>query len=123
MQANGGTDRIESGHAVAAADPAAAAGQRVYSSWRSDRIDRGRDGRWSCIVSVTYGTVEMIGDRPMVRHGATYEDWSDRWHTTEAEARAAQADVILEMAAGLLEQAARLRAEKGPPGGVVPASR
>lgn len=110
MQADGGTDGTESGHAVAAADPAAAAGQRVYSSWLDGRIDRVYGGRWEAGIGVTFGTVELIGDRPMVRHGATYEDWSDRWHTTEAEARAAEADVILEMAAGLLEQAARLRA-------------
>lgn len=85
------------------------AGQKVYSSWRSDRIDLDRDGRWSCVIGVTFGTIEMIGDRPLVRHGATYEDLSERWYSTDAAARAAQADVLCEMAAGLLEQAARLR--------------
>lgn len=85
------------------------AGQKVYSSWRSDRIDLDRDGRWSCVIGVTYGTVEMIGYRPLVRHGATYEDLSERWYTTAEAARAAQADTLCEMAAGLLEQAARLR--------------
>lgn len=101
-----------------------AAGTRVYSSWRSDRIDVDRDGRWSCVIGVTYGTVELIGDRPLVRHGATYEDLGERWYTSEEAARAAQADTLCEMAAGLLDQAKRLReAQKSPPGGDVPASR
>lgn len=106
MQTDHGTDGIGTAD-CASSHPAA--GTKVYSSWRSDRIDRNRDGKWTCLIGVTFGTVEMIGDRPLVRHGATYEDLGDRWYTTEGAARAAQADVLVEMAAGLLEQAARLR--------------
>lgn len=86
-----------------------ASGQKVYSSWHSHRVDLDCDGRWSCHIGVTFGTIEMIGDRPLVRHGATYEDLSERWYMTDSAARAAQSDVLCAMAAGLLHQAARLR--------------
>ncbi len=106
MPADTGTDGAQQ---VGCMGGSEAAGQKVYSSWRSDRIDVDRDGRWSCMIGVTFGTIEMIGDRPLVRHGATYEDLGERWYTTEAAARAAQADVLVDMATGLLEQALRLR--------------
>lgn len=93
-------------------------GQKVYHSWRGDRVQL-THGRYEVYVDVTVGTVEMVGDRPLVRHGAVYEDMSELWYATKADAMAAQAGVIEEMAAGLLEQAKRLRDEKGPPVGVV----
>ena len=87
-----------------------ATGQKVYSGWLDGRVDVNRQGTWEAGIGLTLGTIELIGDRPLVRHGATYEDLGELWYATEAAALAAQADVLVEMAAGLLDQATRLRA-------------
>lgn len=88
-----------------AGDPAV--GSTVYHSFCSERVEQ-QDGQYQVFIHVTTGRVEQIGDRPMVRHGAVYEDLDDTWHSTEAAARAAQAQVIRDIAGGLLQQADRL---------------
>ena len=76
---------------------------KVYSSWRSDRVDRN-----GVFVGCTFGTLSDCGG--WVDVGAVRHRMGPDWHTTEAAAEADQADAIERLGTALLEQAKRLRA-------------
>lgn len=106
MSADTATDGHERDDGVAC-DPAA--GQRVFRPWMSSTVSQS-SGRWEVYVGVKQGTVEMIGDRPLVRHGPVYEDM-DGWHATAEAARASEAGRLRVIAADIISQATRYEEE------------